>query len=272
MLYKAAPDAENIAMYSQDKTVLSEQSAKFSHDELAGIIQTLHEAANEAKWAVEPRITAEIALISICRRAGSQEIAYLLDRITELENKVSGLSSGAQIAHQVVNQPPKQPQAHHTHSYSEHPVNAQPTHAPQKPAEAVPIAPCADGGNLKEVWEAVLKELIHTGKRSVHACITQGNLIRLDEKEAIVQFTAAFPKERTEKEDYRAIVEKIFMQVYGKAVQLICILGTSEAPKPPSPKAETKVRQAENPPETQHPALKQALMMFGGKVIQQEDK
>jgi DNA polymerase-3 subunit gamma/tau len=129
----------------------------------------------------------------------------------------------------------------------------------------------ADAGNLKEVWEAVLKELIHSGKRSVHACISQGSLIQLTEKEATVRFAAAFPKERTEKEDYRTIVEKIFMQVCGNAVQLSCILGT-ETLKPQPIKTEPKASLAEKPPEAQHPALKQALAMFGGKVIQQEDK
>ncbi|MCE5286625.1 MAG: DNA polymerase III subunit gamma/tau [Pelosinus sp.] len=270
MLYKAAPDEENITMYSQDKAVLSEQSAKFSHDELADIIQTLHEAANEVKWAAEPRITAEIALIAICRRAGSQDIAALMERIAELENKVSALSSGQTIVRQAAKQSAPQLEIDSVRSQSQKRGSiAQPEHVPEKTAENAATIP-PGGAKLKEVWAAVLQELIHSGKRSVHACITQGSLIQLDDKQAIVRFTAAFPKERTEKEDYRAIVEKIFMQVYGKAVQLNCILGT-EAPKPPSPSAEPKVSPAEKPPEIQHPAVKQALMMFGGKVVQQEE-
>lgn len=268
MLYKAAPDAENITMYSQDKKVLSEHSAKFSHDELAGIIKTLHEAANEVKWAAEPRIAAEIALISICRRAGSQDIALLLERIELLEHKVSALQGSGPVR-EVYREPAEievHPVEHHERQAKT--VHSETQKAPVKPPEHAVIG---DTANLKEVWEAVLKELISSGKRSVYACITQGSLIELNEKEATVRFTAAFPKERTEKEDYRAIVEKIFMQVCGKAVQLSCILGT-EAPKPSSPKAEPKVSAAVAPPETQHPAVKQALMMFGGKVIQQEEK
>jgi DNA polymerase-3 subunit gamma/tau len=128
-------------------------------------------------------------------------------------------------------------------------------------------------GDVKRVWDEMLKELVTKGKRSVHACVSQGNLVSLDEKQAIVQFAAAFPKERTEKEDYREIVEKVLTQLCGKTVHLCCILGTVAA----TPKAKTtasskpKAVSSALPPEgTEHPVVRQALDMFGGKVTKKE--
>ncbi|MGL5513919.1 MAG: DNA polymerase III subunit gamma/tau, partial [Sporomusa sp.] len=136
-------------------------------------------------------------------------------------------------------------------------------------------APEMQGGSIgdpNEIWSAVLKELLASGKRSVHACVTQGHLVSLTNSQAMLRFSTTFPKERTEKDDYRAIVEKMLLQVTGKQVQLICSLASgTQAPKPAVPVAPPITEQPPDPG-MDHPAVKQAQMMFGGTVIKIDEQ
>lgn len=289
MLYKAAPEIDNIAMYSEDKAILAEQSAKFSHAELVKLIQLLNEASNEAKWAPEPRIPAEIAFLSACRRSGGEELTDLVERIAILEAKLAGgapvnatpVRASLTPRAELPSAPPPIPE-HNAPVFvpAAAPMagpkgSAAPTAEPKAAAAPTAVEPAVPkvefSAGIKEAWDRVLKELIANGKRSVHACVAQGQLISLTDNKATIQFTATFPKERTEKEDFRAILEKIFTQVCGKNIAVSCVLGSAEpkavkAPPPAQPKANA---EAENIA-AQHPALREAIKMFGGKIVKEE--
>ncbi|MDD4600713.1 Holliday junction ATP-dependent DNA helicase RuvB [bioreactor metagenome] len=281
MLYKAAPEIDNIAMYSEDKTVLDRQSAPFSHAELVKMIQALNEAANEAKWAPEPRIPAEIAFLAVCRRSGGE--ADFAERLAALEARLAGGVPVPVLPNRPVLQPrPELPpapalvSAHATPAVvpapaGENTVEPADSAVPSRVEPAAPkIEPTAD---TKEAWDRVLKELIANGKRSVHACVAQGQLISLTDQQATIQFTTVFPKERTEKDDYRSMIETIFTHVCGKAIAVNCVLASANkkpASAPPPVKPKTTVRV--DPADAQHPALREALRMFDGKIVTEENE
>jgi len=284
MLFKAAPDIEDIAMYSEDRAVLASQSEKFSHSELAKLIQTLNEATSEAKWATEPRIPAEIAFLSICRRSGGEDLTALLERVAALEKKLAETNYSPRPVHAArpalssraeLSAVPVPGQVHESGAPAFVPAASSilatevQTAARNTKAEVVPEVQQVVSGDLKEVWNGVLKELIASGKRSVHACVSQGQLVSLTEAQATIQFTAAFPKERTEKSDFRAIVEKIFTQVCGHSVTVSCIIG-SVVPKTSAALPKNKPSAGQEA-DVQHPAVQHALKMFGGKIVT-EDK
>ncbi len=264
MLYKAAPDVAGLETYSTDRTILAAQSAKFSHDELVRLIQLLQGAANDAKWSAEPRITAEIALLAVCRRDDSGDLAALAERVAALETALAG--TGAPKARPAAAAPPPRPAAAPAPAaaHTPAPSPAPPPAADTKPAVA---ALPADAGH-KEVWDAVLKELLNEGKRSVHACVSQGELVDLTASQATVRFTSSFARERSEKEDYRQIIEKGLAHITGRAVKLNCISASAPQPAKAEPAAARTGGAAENGAD--HPALHQALKMFGGKIIKEE--
>jgi DNA polymerase-3 subunit gamma/tau len=256
MVYKAAPDIESVELYSDDRQVLSEETQKLSHAEIGAIIQKLHDAINDAKWAPEPRIAVEMALLSICRRAAVEDIAALVERIAALEAQMAGQElpakaqrkqSAPQVAARTAEtgETARTPQPEKQLALSSRPVTQEPG----------------------DIWDAVLKELVASGKRSIHACVAQGKLVSLENNQATIQFVSDFPKERTEKEDYRTIIEKIIEQVTGSEIKLRCVTAGSAVKQNSPPKSAAKVE-----PEIQHPALSQALKMFGGKVIKQDTK
>ncbi|TWH46161.1 DNA polymerase III subunit gamma/tau [Sporomusa sp. KB1] len=287
MLYKAAPDIDTIEVYSEDKAVLATQSAKFSHQELVHMLEVLHRAANDTKWAAEPRIAVEMALITLCRRAAGSDVAALLERVAALEAKLANQPAsitaaanpavGARSAWQSPTssaQPlqSKENSQLHPGQQPERQVSAKrPVPVQSVPNQPEQDAPAANAANLSEVWAAMLKELLASGKRSVHACVMQGHLTAITDQQAMVRFTATFPKERTEKDDYRNIVEKTLEQVSGHKVRLICSLGVdTPAVKPIKPSVNASP-PALTDSELNDPAIKQAQMMFGGKVIKIEE-
>jgi DNA polymerase-3 subunit gamma/tau len=279
MLFKAAPSIENIEMYSDDKSVLAAQSTKFTHQELVEMLEVLHSTANETKWAAEPRIAVEMALITLCRRAAGTDITALIERVTVLEARLANQPEAAasivsarpvqpiSISPKQASVSPEPPQQQQQSSRQERPsVPAKATAAPP-----LPEAPSSSIGNLNEIWAAVLKELLTSGKRSVHACVMQGHLTALTDSQAMVRFAASFPKERTEKDDYRAIVEKTIAQITGQQVKLICSLG-QDTPVAKPTASPPPVPAVQSDPGINHPAVKQAQMMFGGTVIKVEEE
>jgi DNA polymerase-3 subunit gamma/tau len=253
MLYKAAPGVTGIEMYSDDPKVLVSQSDKFSHDDLVKMIQGLQVAANESKWAAEPRITAEMALLAVCRRAAGADLTALAERVAALE---AALSAGVPKSSSRNVKPKELPTIPAETSRPKQEVILE---EPEQPA-GIPLAT-----EPQEVWEAVLKDLLTSGKRSVHACVSQGNIGILNESQVTLQFSSAFAKERSEKDDYRAILEKALAQVMGRQVKVNCVLGAAV----PQRKEEI-ISPVEPASKEQHPVLNQAIKMFGGKVTIEE--
>lgn len=281
MLVKAAPTIDSIELYGDDRVVLAKHGDLFAHEEIIQIIQILNEGANEARWAPEPRITAEVTLLSICRRSAGGDMDALLARIVALEAQFSRVPIGQSMAPTTRVVEPVTPVTRTV------PIVSAPLKSPVMEPSAVKVEPVKKHaqletivvaseatGDIKLIWDGVLKELVANGKRSVHACVSQGHLIALNDKQATVQFAAAFPKERTEKDDYRGIIEKILEQICGKTVSLCCILGTVTAPPKSRPVASPKSKtvKAGVPLEgAEHPAVRQALDMFGGKITKKEE-
>ncbi|HWR39577.1 MAG TPA: DNA polymerase III subunit gamma/tau [Patescibacteria group bacterium] len=269
MLFKAAPDMEGLELCQEDRTVMLAQSGRFSHPEIVKILESLQTAANESKWAEEPRIIVEMTLISLCRQpTAGDDLEDLLRRVSALEAQ---LAAGGAPAKTAVRPEPAAPAASAPVAPSRKVATTEPIMAPgagrttsppaaENPEPVAPRAPIATG-NLTEVWAQVLKELLTGGKRSVHACVMQGQLTGLTEQQAEVRFVANFPKERTEKEDYRAIVEKILAQVIGRPVRLACTLGSAEPVAGTSPAGQS---------DENAPAVQEAHKMFGGKIIRQD--
>lgn len=280
MLYKAAPDAAAIEMYSDDREVLAGHCEKFSHNELVKMIQGLQAAASEAKWSPEPRITAEMALLEVCRRAADGDLAGLQARVAALEAALAGAGPTRARPEQAPPHAPARSPASGGTAAGLAGKKAEPAAVrtekkpPSAPLPAPPPAPepgsepaqCC--GDPAAAWEEVLRELVAGGKRSVHACVSQGKLVELSESRAVVEFTSPFAKERTEKEDYRQLLEKTMAQITGRSVRLSCVIGARPGKerqvRPAAPKAAA-------PAAAEHPALDQAIKLFGGKVIKEDD-
>ena len=269
MLYQVEGSAQNFSS-SESNEVLKKHSRCFSYDELVEYIKSIHSAINELRFSPQPRITLEVLLVTLCNVNLQQNQTALLQRIEMLEEnlKNGNIKSAESFAVKVV-VPRVEPVVVETSavvSANDHKVDNS-----EVVLEAVTIKPMPpvnlSVNNLAatDLWEELLRDLAKEGKMSIMACVKQGNLIALENDLAVIEFSTPFLKERTEKDDYRDIIEGIIQKKCGKNIRIKCVLVGEMALK-----KEEVINVAK--PETineDHPTLKAAIKMFGDNIIKQ---
>ena len=269
MLYQVEGSAQNFSS-SESNEVLKKHSRCFSYDELVEYIKSIHSVINELRFSPQPRITLEVLLVTLCNVNLQQNQTALLQRIEMLEEnlKNGNIKSAESVAVKVV-VPRVEPVVAETSavvSANDHKVDSS-----EVALEAVTIKPMPpvnlSVNNLAatDLWEELLRDLAKEGKMSIMACVKQGNLIALENDLAVIEFSKPFLKERTEKDDYREIIEGIIQKKCGKNIRIKCVLVGEMAFK-----KEEVINVAK--PETineDHPTLKAAIKMFGDNIIKQ---
>ena len=269
MLYQVEGSAQNFSS-SESNEVLKKHSRCFSYDELVEYIKSIHSVINELRFSPQPRITLEVLLVTLCNVNLQQNQTALLQRIEMLEEnlKNGNIKSAESVAVKVV-VPRVEPVVVETSavvSANDHKVDSS-----EVALEAVTIKPMPpvnlSVNNLAatDLWEELLRDLAKEGKMSIMACVKQGNLIALENDLAVIEFSKPFLKERTEKDDYREIIEGIIQKKCGKNIRIKCVLVGEMALK-----KEEVINVAK--PETineDHPTLKAAIKMFGDNIIKQ---
>ena len=269
MLYQVEGSAQKFSS-SESNEVLKKHSRCFSYDELVEYIKSIHSVINELRFSPQPRITLEVLLVTLCNVNLQQNQTALLRRIEMLEEnlKNGNIKSAESVAVKVV-VPRVEPVVAETSavvSANDHKVDSS-----EVALEAVTIKPMPpvnlSVNNLAatELWEELLRDLAKEGKMSIMACVKQGNLIALENDLAVIEFSTPFLKERTEKDDYREIIEGIIQKKCGKNIRIKCVLVGEMALK----KEEViNVAKSETINED-HPTLKAAIKMFGDNIIKQ---
>ncbi len=269
MLYQVEGSAQNFSS-SESNEVLKKHSRCFSYDELVEYIKSIHSVINELRFSPQPRITLEVLLVTLCNVNLQQNQTALLRRIEMLEEnlKNGNIKSAESVAVKVV-VPRVEPVVAETSavvSANDHKVDNS-----EVVLEAVTIKPMPpvnlSVNNLAatDLWEELLRDLAKEGKMSIMACVKQGNLIALENDLAVIEFSTPFLKERTEKDDYREIIEGIIQKKCGKNIRIKCVLVGEMALK----KEEViNVAKSETINED-HPTLKAAIKMFGDNIIKQ---
>ena len=269
MLYQVEGSAQKFSS-SESNEVLKKHSRCFSYDELVEYIKSIHSVINELRFSPQPRITLEVLLVTLCNVNLQQNQTALLQRIEMLEEnlKNGNIKSAESVAVKVV-VPRVEPVVAETSavvSANDHKVDSS-----EVVLEAVTIKPMPpvnlSVNNLAatDLWEELLRDLAKEGKMSIMACVKQGNLIALENDLAVIEFSTPFLKERTEKDDYRDIIEGIIQKKCGKNIRIKCVLVGEMALK-----KEEVINVAK--PETineDHPTLKAAIKMFGDNIIKQ---
>lgn len=269
LIYQAAGDATGVEMYSTEKEVLASHSEKFTREAIVRTIQKMHAALMEAKWSPQPRITTEVALLSLCDEPAEAlgNDSMLLRRLEELEGKIAALGKGAMVSQpaprSALREALPQRQVHSAAARSAAPLREMPATNPDVPRAAVLTT---DAG---AVWDRLLKTLVDTGKRSIYACVSQGQFRGLNGNQLHIAFMAAFPKERTEKTDYREMLETILREICGQDIKVHCTLenvAPPPAPKPVVPKKPTVEIAADLTPAAKQ-VMDKTMEIFGDNFV-----
>lgn len=224
MIFQAAGTIENMDLYAEKDSILKKQGKLFTSEQIMQMLHSIQEAMNEMKWSPQPRIVAEITLLTLCNivsnavmhniiaaapdtyKADDSRIAALEAKLAALVNK---LNSGAQL---VKAKPPVK-------SNLNRPAVKEDNIISVANENMLPATVSAAG---KKVWEELLHRLQAENKAPVLACISQGNFRGMTESRFIVQFTSSMMVTLTMR-NYRQQLETILAELTGKEMSLYCI-------------------------------------------------
>lgn len=267
MLYKASHKLFNLNMYYEDEAILKQQVELFTHEQLVNIIQKIHEAISEIRWANQPRITAEVLFLKLCwnvetktteptkpvdtistnslnnTNASQAKIMALEQSVARLDRIVKALSS--QLANLQENPMPKAQPATmastpvvstpmmNTNNRQIAPPNrsssaTRPMPTPPVQQQSVPVtAMPMENADALAIWQNVLAGLNARRKKVVVACVNRALPYKVADNQFFIHFDSPFLQSRTEKDDYRLLIEEVLQTVTGHNLRLVCTCGDS---------------------------------------------
>jgi len=274
MIYKAAGALDNMDLYEEQEKVLREQTAVFSQERIMAVIHRLHEAMNEMRWSPQPRITVEVALLSLCHAAEVQPAAAAAPqaaesgRIEQLEARLAQLTAAVQQAPRAA-----VPQAA---APARPAVQRAPQTAAPQPASAAELPQVtADGAAL---WQQVLQQLKNEDKKPILACVDKGTPRGMTDTQFFIVFHSRILKQLTER-NYCRVLEPMLASFAGRELQLVCELELpAAAPKPAAkPKAKPKAVPEPEPriqvdlnqlSEEERHRMEMAMHVFGDNIVE----
>ncbi len=285
MIYQAAGTLDQLDLYAEQEDILKEQSQLFASTDIMPMIQRIHEAMNEMKWSPQPRITVEVALLSLCRlqpaiQQGASSAAAVdraaNDRIAQLEARLAQVTAALAAGTATVSQP-KPVQSQRAAS-----VRSARAEAPSVPA-AVPETVTVRAEDT-EVWNALLKKISDAHKAPMLACVSQGEFAGMTERQFLIRFKGTLMASLTMR-NYRSQLEAMLQELTGRELHLSCSGEDLPMTQPPRPRKKKKIEPVveqepptipinlnDIPPEERAP-LEKAFDYFGDQIVEvEEDK
>ena len=270
MIYQAAGTLGSLDLYEEKQEVLEKQAAFYSSDQLMQMIGRLHEALSEMKWSPQPRITVEVALLSLCRAEMAavkapavQAAAAPVDesRLAQLEAKLAQVTAAlAKGAAAPAAAPVSRP--------APRPVQPRPAAAAGEAVGAL----TADNAGL-ELWQGLIQTLRSQNKAPTVACLQQGRFVGMNQSQFVIAFANTLMADLTAR-NYRKACEEILANLAGRPLRLV--VRGEDRPIAPPPQPQNKPQPAvqeeeparvEIPPEERTPALNKAIEVFGDNIV-----
>lgn len=255
MICEAAGALAALDLADDAGAALEEQKALFTQAQIMAMIARLHEAMAELRWTPQPRITLEVALLSLCSASmedGAKSAAAAQSspapaeaaRIARLEAELAALkaalaaqktslspisSSAAPAARQRAASRPAKAASAGTPASS-----SAPLHAPAAPVSAASAAPNPEG---EKIYAELLSRLQEKQRISVLACLKGASFSASGAGTFRLHFASPLLARRTMRDDYRKIIEELLAEIAGEPLSLSC--EAQDAPKaapPPAPK------------------------------------
>jgi DNA polymerase-3 subunit gamma/tau len=263
MLYRATPNLDSpvLAAYGRDR--LEADSRRLTHEQLVRLVELFYEAANNSRWSVDPRITAEMALLTACTPvlAAAPEPAARPDSRPQPPARPQPAAASAAS-------PPK-PALHAADSAS--PLStaiaakmpATPAAAPPEPSALPVSAAVLTEQDLERAMDELLRKVEQAGKRSVKELLKDATLAGYSGGVATLLFHREMIRERVEKDDIRKWLESLLTQIVGTPIRLHCTTERSRKPvQSVSPTAEAEIPEA----------VLRLQKLFGGKITKIEEE
>ena len=253
MLFRAAPNLDSpvLAAFSQER--LSADAKKTDHARLVKLVELFYQASSDARWSVDPRITAEMAILTACAR--DEIVAVAVPQATTPAPNPA-LKTERPVGQFVAANPVKTPPEPRATVSPPRPDNVVST-----PAQAKGYALDADG--LARIMEDLLKKVEQAGKRSVKAQLADARLAACSDGIATLVFQRDTIRERVAQDEIRKWLEELLGQIMAMPMRIQCVADRPAAKVNPAP--------VKKPQEDIPPVVLKVQQIFGGNITKIEE-
>lgn len=260
MIYEAAGAIAALNLADDTGAALEEQKALFTQAQIMAMIARLHEAMAELRWTPQPRITLEVALLSLCRENvedGAEGAASLTSapasshpaapapaeavRVARLEAELAALK--AQLSAQPVraaapaSSPLPTASARAASRTNEAASSGMPAHHRAPLASSAPAAQAAPNPEGEKIYAELLSRLQEKQRISVLACLKGASFAGSGAGTFRLHFSSPLLARRTMRDDYRKIIEELLAEIAGTPLAISCeAQAVPPAAPPPAPK------------------------------------
>lgn len=282
LMIKMVPNAEHMTERVLDAASFHEVAERFAKEQLFRIIDTLSRYQNEMKYAANPQMLFEVALLNLVSLgdhaqssaqdsavassppADSQAVKRLESRIADLEKKLEqamrngvSASGGAESGG---NRPATRQSAPRVSRMAK-----LPPHMDQYLARK-------DDDSFKDIrgkWNQVLQR-VKEEKVTVHAWFTNGEPVSALDDSVLVAFKNDIHRETIEKQANRQVVEQVLSDFLGGQWQLLTIMQkdwNESTESAGASKSEVLELEQEEEAGSKEPWVDEALNLFGENLV-----
>ena len=260
MIYEAAGALAALNLADDTGAALEEQKALFTQAQIMAMIARLHEAMAELRWTPQPRITLEVALLSLCREnvedsvKGAAALTFAAApthpaasspaeaaRITRLEAELAALKAqlSAQPARAAAPAASPLPTASARAARPKNEAASSGTPARHRAplASSAPAVQAAPNPEGEKIYAELLSRLQEKQRISVLACLKGASFLASGAGTFRLHFSSPLLARRTMRDDYRKIIEELLAEIAGTPLAISCEARDSPpAAPPPAPK------------------------------------
>jgi DNA polymerase III subunit gamma/tau len=287
LLLKLMPRESVLLEQIFDGQRLETQAKHFSSNEMMQMIDVLNHYQSEMKFAAQPQLLLEIAVMRLCTRSladasgtasavrtaepqgarGGEDTAALNQRIQRMEEQLNQLlqngAGGAGAPRGAAAGVP---------SRTGPASGARSAAAPRSKIQLdrfVSGAGSADFRAAAAKWSQMLSS-VKERKITVHAWLVDGEPVSYDGDTLLVVFRSGMHRDTTEKPANKGVIEQVMQEVLGKPVKLFTAMAkdwqdaqTVSTPQP----VEELVLEAPDEPAEEKPHVNEALKLFGEDLV-----
>lgn len=248
MIYEAAGAIAALNLADDTGAALEEQKALFTQAQIMAMIARLHEAMAELRWTPQPRITLEVALLSLCREnvedgAEGAPVPTPAEaaRVARLEAELAALKAqlSAQPARAAASAASPLPTARRRAASRTNEAASSDTPARNSAplASSAPAAQAAPNPEGEKIYAALLSRLQEKQRISVLACLKGASFAGSGAGTFRLHFSSPLLARRTMRDDYRKIIEELLAEIAGTPLAISCeAQAVPPAAPPPAPK------------------------------------
>jgi DNA polymerase-3 subunit gamma/tau len=224
LMCKVLEKSENVLDMPKEMIAqLKEQSINFTQEKIINCIKVLSDAHSAAKWAANPRIILEIAVIKLCQQHLDTSTESLLDRIADLEYKLAtgtiqikapdevskGSAEKEKTQQQVISEAKKN---------KSNPINKKATNKADYTTDA-------EISKVASLWPEVINELRRIGKLALFGHLSD---VRVEPIEGVLGIifkdSCATNKLMVSRNENIQALQEVIAKLSGVSVEVKCFL------------------------------------------------